>query len=176
MDDLGELTQEHGRWQLRYVRWLKHPPETVWAAVTEPEHLRVWFPFDIEGERAAGAPLRFLFRENEAPDFEGEMVEFDPPRAMELKWEGDERVRIEVEAREDGTQLTLLNRFDELGKAARDGTGWHICLELLIDHLEGRDTDWDTMERHLQVNPKYVEHLGPDAATVGVPEDWNTER
>jgi uncharacterized protein YndB with AHSA1/START domain len=175
MDDLGELTKVDDRWQLRFVRWLAHPPEKVWAAVTEPDHLRVWFPFDIEGERAAGAPLRFLFREDEAPDFDGEMVEFDPPRVMELKWEGDERVRLEVAPDGEGTQLTLLNRFDELGKAARDGTGWHVCLELLIDHLEDRDTGWDTVARHRELNPKYVERLGPEAASVGIPEDWNVE-
>lgn len=57
-------TTEHlddGRWRLRFVRTLPHPAEKVWRALTEPAHLAHWFPSTIDGERAAGAPLRFVF-------------------------------------------------------------------------------------------------------------------
>ena len=54
-------TLQDGRSQLRFTRALAHPPEKVWAAITEPEHLAHWFPTTIDGERAAGAPLRFTF-------------------------------------------------------------------------------------------------------------------
>jgi uncharacterized protein YndB with AHSA1/START domain len=67
----GELEQVEDRWRLRFVRRLPHSPEKVWRALTDPEHLKVWFPMDIEGERAPGAPLRFVFREGEGPDIEG---------------------------------------------------------------------------------------------------------
>ena len=29
-------------------------------------------------------------------------------------------------------RLTLINRFDEIGKAARDAAGWHACLDALL--------------------------------------------
>ena len=59
----GKLEQGHdGRWQLRFERRLTHPQEKVWRAITDPEHLAAWFPSTIEGERAAGARLRFSFR------------------------------------------------------------------------------------------------------------------
>ena len=48
------------------------------------------------------------------------MVEFDPPSVMELRWEDDETLRLEVAPRGSGCVLTLINRFDEIGKAARD--------------------------------------------------------
>ena len=51
----GELSQQEGRYQLRFERRLPHPPEKVWRALTEPHHLEAWFPAAIEGERAAGA-------------------------------------------------------------------------------------------------------------------------
>src|SRR3954466_10289907 len=119
----GRLEEHEGRWRLRFERRLAHSPERVWRAITEPDDLRAWFPFDIDGERAAGAPLRFVFREGEAEPFEGRMVDFDAPRALELEWGGGERLRLEVRPDGDGSVLTLLNAFDEEGKAARDGAG-----------------------------------------------------
>src|SRR4051794_15982155 len=128
----GELFERDGRWELRFTRVLDHPVESVWRAVTEPTGLRAWFPFDIEGPRESGAALRFVSRQGEAEPFTGEMVEFSEHSAMELRWEGDETVRLELEPHgSSGCALTLINRFDELGKAARDGAGWHTCLDLL---------------------------------------------
>ena len=105
----GVLSEIDGRYELRFVRPLSHPVEKVWAAITEPEGLRAWFPFDIEGERATGAPLRFVFREEEGGDFTGSMVEFTPRAAMELVWEDDETLRLELVAGGDGCVLTLIN-------------------------------------------------------------------
>jgi uncharacterized protein YndB with AHSA1/START domain len=167
----GQLEQREGRWELRFVRRLAHPPEKVWRAITEPEHLAAWFPFDIEGERKAGAPLRFVFREGEGPPFEGEMIACDPPSVMELSWDQDERVRMELEPDGDaGTVLTFVNTFDELGKAARDGAGWHACLDLLEYDLEGEQPPFESGERWGEVHGSYVERFGPEAATIGPPE------
>ena len=79
----GTLEQVDGRWQLRFVRRLAFSPERVWRALTEPQHLEAWFPTAIEGDRAAGAPLRFVFRHGEGPPCDGEMVTYDPPSALE---------------------------------------------------------------------------------------------
>jgi uncharacterized protein YndB with AHSA1/START domain len=92
----GTLSEVGGRYELRFVRPLSHPVGKVWEAITSPEGLRAWFPFDIEGERATGAPLRFVFREEQGGDFTGEMVEFTPPSVMELRWEQDETLRLEL--------------------------------------------------------------------------------
>ena len=169
----GTLEQAGGRWRLRFVRTLPHRREKVWRALTEPAHLAAWFPADIEGERAAGARLRFVFRNGEGPPGEGEMVAFDPPSVLELRW-GDELLRFELEPVGDdaaeGCVLTLLDTFDELGKAARDAAGWHTCLDLLAIHLAGEEPRWDQMERWAQVHPGYVERLGPEASTIGPPE------
>ncbi|MGK5441671.1 SRPBCC domain-containing protein [Micromonospora sp. URMC 105] len=42
------------RWTLRFVRELRHAPETVWAALTDPARLREWAPF--LADRDLGAP------------------------------------------------------------------------------------------------------------------------
>jgi uncharacterized protein YndB with AHSA1/START domain len=165
----GKLASLDGRWELRFVRPLAHPVDKVWRAVTEPSGLAAWFPFDIEGPREAGAPLRFVFREGEGAAFEGVMVEFDPPSVMELRWEDDETLRLEVAPSGTGCVLTLINRFDEVGKAARDAAGWHECLDALECFLAGSPPSFTAGERWAAVHPGYVERFGPSAATIGPP-------
>src|SRR4051794_40711176 len=92
----GELLSVGGRFELRFTRSLAHPASRVWEAITSVDGMRAWFPFDVVGEREPGASLRFVFREGEAQDFFGEMVSFEPQRVMELRWEGDETLRLEL--------------------------------------------------------------------------------
>jgi len=168
----GEVEQlRDGRWRLRFTRTLPHPPERVWLALTDPEHLAHWFPTTVEGERAPGAPLRFCFPEDMAPPMGGEMLLFDPPRALELRW-GPDVLRFELQPAGPGTELTLLDSLEAHGKAARDGAGWHVCLDSLAAHLRGEDADRSTSSRWRAVHPHYVESFGPDAATIGPPEDF----
>ncbi len=163
--DFGTLAPEGDGWRLTFVRRLTHPPAKVWRAVSEPEHLATWFPQEIVGKRRAGAALRFVSPSGDS--FEGAMVVFDPPSVMELTWGGD-RLRIELEPDGEGTLLTLTDTFADLGKAARDGAGWHECLDRLVCELVGTTPpNWG--ERWREVHPLYVERLGPDAATVGPP-------
>lgn len=162
----GQLEKVGGRWQLRFVRNVPHPPEKVWRALTEPEHLTAWFPANIVGERASRAPLRFDFRNGEGPTIDGEMIVYDPPSVLELRW-GSDTLRFELQPDGEGTMLTFLNTFDEHGKAARDAAGWHACLDLLGYHLGGEKAPWAPHERWQQVHPSYVERFGPEAATIG---------
>ena len=115
---------------MRFVRALVHPVEKVWHAVTSPEGLSAWFPFDVVGERAAGASLRVRVpRGRGASRSRARWSRSQPPSVMELRWEGDETLRLEVRETAGGCELTLINRFDEIGKAARDAAGWHACLD-----------------------------------------------
>jgi uncharacterized protein YndB with AHSA1/START domain len=167
-------TLEHlddGRWQLRFTRNLRHPPDRVWRAITEPDQLAQWFPTTIEGERAAGAPLRFSFPDGRWPSFEGEMIAYEPPSLMELRW-GPDVLRLELRATAEGTELTLLDSLEERGKAARDGAGWHTCLNGLEAALGGDASGIarDAMAAWADVHEHYVEEFGPEAATIGPPE------
>jgi uncharacterized protein YndB with AHSA1/START domain len=153
--------------RLRFTRSLAHPPEKVWRAITEPEHLEAWFPDSIQVERwEVGAPLRFAVKTGFS--FDGEVLAFDPPRVLELRW-GPDVIRLEVEPDGEGTRLTLLDTLEELGKAARDGAGWHTCLDQLEHHLDGTSPPWSPSDRWRAVHPAYVEELGAEAATIGPP-------
>jgi uncharacterized protein YndB with AHSA1/START domain len=166
--DLGSLTRAGDRWMLTFTRRLTHPREKVWRAITEPEHLAAWFPDRIEGEFRAGAALRFVADAHD--DFDGEMVAFDPPSVMELRW-GTDSIRIELEPDGDGTRLRLIDTFDEEGKAARDGAGWHECLGRLVTAVDGEPLPaWGV--GWMDLFARYRAHLGPEASTIGPPEGW----
>lgn len=171
MGDLGVLSAAADQWTLTFTRWFAHPADKVWRAVTEEEHLVQWFPQRIKGEWKAGASLRF---EMEGGDgFDGEIVQFDPPNIVEIMW-GTDRLRIEVRPDGDGSVLVLSDTFAELGKAARDGAGWHECLERLEADLDGA-AQRERGEGWVELFERYKRELGPDASTLGPPEGWEPE-
>ena len=102
---------------------------------------------------------------------DGEMLAFDPPSRMELRW-GEEIMRFELRPDGEGSVLTFTNIFDETGKAARDGAGWHSCLDLLGYAAGGQQAPWSAADRWRQVHDAYVERFGPEAATIGPPKEW----
>jgi len=163
--DLGTLTREADRFVPTFTRRLAHPPEVVWRAITEAEHLAAWFPPEIVGERRAGARLRFDSSTHES--FDGELLVFDPPSVMELIW-GADLLRIELEPDGSGTLLTLTDTFDDVGKAARDAAGWHECLDRRAGELDDAVPP-ASGARWSRVHPRYVQRLGPEAATIGPP-------
>jgi uncharacterized protein YndB with AHSA1/START domain len=169
-DQYGTVEQlDDGRWQLRFTRTLSHPQSKVWRAITEPEQLAAWFPTTIEGERSGGSPLQFSFPGGQSDPLEGEMLAFEPESVMELRW-GPDIVRLELRPVADGTELTLLDTLEERGKAARDGAGWHVCLDALQAALGGDQAAREQTGAWNEVHPSYVEAFGPEAATIGPPE------
>jgi uncharacterized protein YndB with AHSA1/START domain len=164
----GQLALRDGRAELRFTRRLAQPPAAVWLALTEPDQLRAWFPADIVGERVAGAPLRFDFRNGEGPTIDGEMLVCEPPSLLEFRW-GTDTLRFEVRPDGDGSLLTFVNTFDQPGKAARDAAGWHSCLDLLALHLVGEASPFAPGERWAQIHASYVERFPPEASTIGPP-------
>jgi uncharacterized protein YndB with AHSA1/START domain len=170
-ESCGVLDRADGQPTLRFRRRFSQERPMVWRALSEPEHLEKWFPTTIEGERKAGADLRFVFRENEAPAFEGEMLAFDPPELMELQW-GEDRLRFELHAEQGETVLDLTVRLGEVGKAARDGAGWHACLDLLACEVAARPAPWTSSDRWRQVRQAYIDSFGPEASRLGPPPQW----
>ena len=124
------------KWTLVLVRELRHSPEIVWQAITDPAHLREWAPFDADGSLGtAGATVKLTTVA--APTLrvtETIVMRADAPKLLEYRW-GDFDMRWELEASAGGTRLTLWtnigHRFIAMGAA-----GWHICFDVL-DHLLG---------------------------------------
>jgi uncharacterized protein YndB with AHSA1/START domain len=168
-DEMGTLVREGDLSVLGFRRRLAHPAQKVWRALTDDAELAGWFPTTLEGERAAGAPLRFAFRQGEAEPFGGEMLAFEPPSRLVLRW-GDDVLDFEVTPDAAGCVLDLTLTFPEHGKAARDAAGWHVCLERLAQVTAGGAEVPPPPGRWREVHAGYVARFGPEASVIGPPE------
>ena len=166
----GRLEQAGDQWRVRFTRRLAHPRDKVWRALTEPTHRDAWFPqrIEIDGDWMPGAKLRFVSDVMPGGDFDGELLSYDPPRTLEMRW-GTDILRFDLAADGDHTVLTLVNTLTERGTAARVGAGWHTCLDTLGYALAGQEPPWTAQQRWQQVHPDYVSEFGPAASTIGPP-------
>jgi uncharacterized protein YndB with AHSA1/START domain len=160
MSDLATMRTINGKPVLRFERRLRHAPEKVWRAITEPAELAHWFPAAVELEPRPGAPMRFTFPDG-APVSgvsAGEVLEFDPPRVFMFRWNADV-LRFELHPDGAGCRLVFTQtlgggRIGRLG-AARTAGGWDACLANLTARLAGVEpepfTDWlGSVERYIE--------------------------
>ncbi len=115
---------------LRFERHLARPVEEVWHAVTDPEAMRSWFPTRIViDEWRVGAPLTHVFEEHDLEPLPGTVLEWEPQHRVAFTW-GTDTITFELRADADGTNFVLT---EELGAsiAARNASGWEICLQRL---------------------------------------------
>ncbi len=132
----AQVRKDGEKWALVLVRDLRHAPEKVWQALTEPAHLREWAPFEADQSLGTtGATVKLTTVGAPTPMVSETIVtRADAPRLLEYTWGGQD-IRWELEAFGGGTRLTLWHsidrRFISMGAA-----GWHICLDVL-DHLLG---------------------------------------
>jgi uncharacterized protein YndB with AHSA1/START domain len=123
-------------WTFVLVRELRHPPEKVWKALTDPAHLREWAPFDSDSNLArAGATVKLTTVGTPTPYVtETKITHADFPNVLEYSWGGNS-IRWELEDYGGGTRLSLWASIDRR-YVSMGAAGWHICLDVL-DHFLG---------------------------------------
>jgi uncharacterized protein YndB with AHSA1/START domain len=118
------------KWTLILVRHLRHSPEKVWQALTDPTHLREWAPFDAAGSLdTVGSAVKLTWVGTGAT-IDTRVTRADAPEVLEF---GD--IRWELEAATDGTRLTLWHNIDRR-YISWGAAGWHISFDVL-DRLLG---------------------------------------
>jgi uncharacterized protein YndB with AHSA1/START domain len=132
----AHIHKDGERWTLIVVRELRHSPEKVWQALTEPGHLREWAPFDADGTLGTvGTTVKLTTVGAPRPVIsETRVTRADAPKLLEYNWGGFD-LRWELEPLERGTRLTLWHNIDRR-YISMGAAGWHICFDVL-DHLLG---------------------------------------
>src|SRR5215467_13825777 len=95
----AHIEKDGEQWTLVVVRELRHPPEKVWEAITDPAHLREWAPFEADRSlgtvgttvklTTVGAPSPYVT--------ETTVRRADPPKVLEYTWGGGD-IPWELEA------------------------------------------------------------------------------
>jgi uncharacterized protein YndB with AHSA1/START domain len=169
----GARVQRDGEsWALVLVRELRHPPEKVWQALTDPAHLHEWAPFDSDASLGvAGSTVRLTTVG--APTMhvsETTVARADAPRVLEYNWGGQD-IRWVLEPFSGGTRLTLWHNIDRRF-IAMGAAGWHICLDVLDRFLGGtpmgRIVGGDAMKfgGWQRLHAEYARQFGTDAPEV----------
>jgi len=163
----AQLQKDGENWTLILVRELRHSPEKVWQALTDPAHLSEWAPFDADRNLAAVGPAKLWLARSPKPQvFESTVKRAEAPRLLEYNW-GEKDLRWELEPLGSGTRLTLWHaidrRFISWGAA-----GWHICFDVLDRLLAGepigRIVGADAMKFDWQrLNTEYAKQFGVEA-------------
>jgi uncharacterized protein YndB with AHSA1/START domain len=156
----AQVRKDGEKWTLILVRELRHSPEKVWQALTDPAHLREWAPFEADGKLdTAGSTVKLTWVGTSAP-IETRINRVEAARVLEY---GD--TRWELEPIDRGTRLTLWHsidrRFISMGAA-----GWHIAFDILDRLLSGnpigRIAGGDAMgfSGWQRLNAEYAEQFG----------------
>jgi uncharacterized protein YndB with AHSA1/START domain len=128
----AQVQKEGDKWTLILVRELRHSPEKVWQALTEPAHLREWAPFVVDGNLGtAGTTVKLTWVGTPAPQ-DTKVTRAEAPNVLEYS-----DIRWELETLQGGTRLTLWHSIDHRF-ISWDAAGWHICLDVLDRFLAGK--------------------------------------
>jgi uncharacterized protein YndB with AHSA1/START domain len=124
-------------WTFVLAKQLRHPPEKVWLALTDPAHLREWAPFDADGKLDQTANTVKLTTVGTPQPYvsETKVTRADAPHLLEYSWGGN-ALKWELEDYAGGTRLTLWASIDRR-YIAMGAAGWQICLDVLDHHLAG---------------------------------------
>ena len=163
----ASIDKDDDVWTLVLVRDLRHPPAMVWEALTDPEQLREWAPFDADRSLATPGPTNLSTVGSPQPQVsESKVIRAEEPKLLEYTWGGN-LLRWELEARASGTRLRLWHNIDR-GFISMGAAGWHICFDVLdrllagepIGRIVGREAmkfDWP------RLNAQYAEQLGVES-------------
>ncbi len=165
----AQVRKDGEQWTLVLVRELRHSPDRVWQALTDPAQLREWAPFDADTSLGtAGTTVKLTTVGAPAPHVtQTTILRADAPRLLEYNWGGND-MRWELEPLGAGTRLTLWTsidrRFISMGAA-----GWHICLDVLEHALSGapigRIAGMEALqfEGWQRLNAEYAQQFGVNA-------------
>ncbi len=95
----AQVRKDGEKWTLILVRELRHSPEKVWQALTDPAHLREWAPFEVDGSLGTvGTRVKLTTVRAPTPQVsETTVTRADAPKLLEYNW-GANDIRWELEA------------------------------------------------------------------------------
>ena len=81
----AEVRKDGEEWTLVLVRDLLDPPAKVWKALTDPEHLREWAPFDSDRNLGTVGTAKLSTVGAKAPHVsETQVKRADAPKVLEF--------------------------------------------------------------------------------------------
>jgi len=145
-----------GKSSFVYVTYIRTTPEALWEALTTSDFMRkYWFGVTFDTDWKAGGAWKMVYPDGSVTD-SGEVLAFDPPRRMVLKWKHENRPElacegyalctIEIEPHDGAMKLTICHEMERTGSKLIEAVsgGWPRILANLKSLLETGDVLWRT--------------------------------
>lgn len=144
---------EEGNPTITYTRFLPHPVDKVWQAITDSAHRAAWFP-ELSFQPRVGAQAIVDFSGGDCPPSEDNPADvsfctvtvFEPPHVLEYSGP-DEHHRFELSSTGDGCKLVFrstlpdIDTFDDENRTIQSrysvACGWHYKLDMMEWSLDG---------------------------------------
>jgi uncharacterized protein YndB with AHSA1/START domain len=138
-EERAAFTRDGDQAQAVMERVVEHPPERVWAALTDPAFLPQWLAAGTIEARTGGV-ARLDFGDSGVV-IDSQVGEVAPGRVLEYSWsspgEPQRPLRWSLEPIDGWTRLTLTLRQPASEDIGRSCAGWEAHLEMLAAALEG---------------------------------------
>lgn len=131
-----------------YVTFIRTTPTVLWQALIDPELTpRYWVGVRHEAEWRAGGAWKLILPDGRVGDT-GEVLEFNPPRRLVLRWrnefrpelkeEGWSRCTMDIEPAGEAVKLTLTHSIEQKDSKFIEAVsgGWPMILSNLKSLLE----------------------------------------
>jgi uncharacterized protein YndB with AHSA1/START domain len=157
--DKGSYVEVDGRPAVRFERAYPHSVEWVWRAITQPVELAHWFPSpEVSYEPRVGATIR-LGGDPNTEAYDATILAWEPPHRFAFEWGADELRFTLASASDGGCRLELLNVLAEANTAARNATGWTVCLAELDKVVAGEPGAGPHGQTDLEFRPLYESYV-----------------
>ncbi|MBO9539929.1 SRPBCC family protein [bacterium] len=163
MHPAGQVDIDGDTATLRFERTYPHPPEKVWAALTDPEQLGAWFMTKATIDGRPGGSVEMISGPAQF-HWTGPILEWDPPRRYSYEWNLPPHPHVpngeasivtwELFPEGQGTRLKLTHQKLTTGTALGFAPGTHAFLDRLGAQLDGAALpNW--MHRYEEVKHAY---------------------
>jgi uncharacterized protein YndB with AHSA1/START domain len=164
----ADVKKDGDKWTLILVRELRHSPDSVWRALTDPAQISEWAPFDADRNLSTVGPAKLATIGAPTSQVSDCIVKrAEAPSLLEYTWGGAD-LRWQLEPHERGTRLTLWHNIDHRF-ISWGAAGWHICLDVLGELLAaqpiGRIVGADAIKfgGWQRLNVEYAKQFGVEA-------------
>lgn len=140
MDDCGTLHELNGRYILKFERFFTFSPEEVFSILTNSEYFLQWYPFAAgEMDLKIGGPIDF--DDGEGTSYKATITELKKPYSFGFR-EIDDLISISLQEENQGCKMIFNHTFDDASWAVNTAAGWHRCLDVFSQIVNGEPTKW----------------------------------
>lgn len=140
MDDFGTLHESNGRYVLRFERLFHLNPEDVFHVITNPSYFTQWYPF-ATGEMDLRLGGKIAFDDGEGTTYSGTITELEKPYLFGFREMAD-LINISLQEEDKGCRMIFTHTFDDDSWAVNTAAGWHRCLDVLVQIVNGKSIKW----------------------------------